>query len=104
MFWITNQTALELLLDRVAFWVKNDREKNWWDEYLANWLDIEYNNEFNPYEIIDNMFVNEKQFIDKKLLTKEELKLGVGEYLQVETYCAGIIEYIGEDFVVIDLR
>lgn len=110
MFRIDKDTALNLLMQRLDFWLGGGYRpavREQWQEYLADWLDrvdrYECDIRFDPLTIIDNMWVNDLEFIDKQYLNDDHLDKEVGEQISTADYC-GTIDYVGEDFIVLDLR
>lgn len=106
MITITKETAMKLLMERLDYWLGESYQlsvRRQWQEYLADWLDRADEYDFDPHTIIDNMWINDLEFIEKKDIIDDHLECEVGEQISTADYC-GTIDYIGEYFIVLDLR
>lgn len=98
MITISKELALELLMERVRYWTDEAGTISRFEEYLTDWLDRDYEIELDPKYIIDNMWVNDIEFIDKEYIVDYDLECGAE--ISTADFC-GTIDYIGSDFIVI---
>lgn len=100
MITISKETALEILMQRLKYWTSEKKTLAQWEEYLTDWLDRVYEIELDPMYIIDNMWVNDIEFIDREDIVDYDLECGAE--ISTADFC-GTIEYIGSDFIVVRL-
>ena len=98
MITISKETALEILMQRLKYWTSEKKTLAQWEEYLTDWLDRVYEIELDPMYIIDNMWVNDLEFIDKEEIV--DYNLEIGAQISIDG-CCGTIDYIGGDFITI---
>ena len=109
MISISNEWALELLMERVRYWEAENGEQ--WREYLReHYIPLldECNAKLEPELIIDNLYHNDIVFVDldeaecNRLLSQDKVGLIWEANDNVADDFSGVIEYIGKNFIVLN--